>query len=239
MKTCPKEEILQALLDGELKHTVAEAMRTHLSSCANCATAMQEMERSWALINSAFAVDLPEAVPTARLAARIESALADEATPKWAWQQLFWRFGWMAAAMLVMGIAGWLMLRSQPKTLPQQVRIEATFPGSTPKPQPVQAMAKIAEKDSPKAIQPTRRRVKHYTNKIKPEEIEAVTPFYSLREGEDLAPSENLRMVRVELPSSALGEVGLPIALAAANMSVKADVMLGDDGLARAIRFVR
>jgi hypothetical protein len=46
-------------------------------------------------------------------------------------------------------------------------------------------------------------------------------------------------MVRVELPGSALGEVGLPVDPETAKTPVKADVLLGDDGLARAIRFVR
>jgi len=45
--------------------------------------------------------------------------------------------------------------------------------------------------------------------------------------------------VRVELPGSALGEVGLPFDPETAPESVKADVVLGQDGLARAIRFVR
>jgi len=60
-----------------------------------------------------------------------------------------------------------------------------------------------------------------------------------LREGEDLTALENLQLVRVELPGSALSEVGLPIDPETVNEPVKADVVLGQDGLARAIRFVR
>jgi hypothetical protein len=71
------------------------------------------------------------------------------------------------------------------------------------------------------------------------EETEVVTQFFPLREGEDLAALGSMRMLRVELPGSALGEVGLPIAPDSANTPIKADVVLGDDGLARAIRFVR
>jgi hypothetical protein len=71
------------------------------------------------------------------------------------------------------------------------------------------------------------------------EETEVVTQFFPLREGEDLTALESMRILRVELPGSALGEVGLPVAPDSANAPIKADVVLGDDGLARAIRFVR
>jgi len=71
------------------------------------------------------------------------------------------------------------------------------------------------------------------------DEAEVVTRFYPLREGEDLTELESLQLVRVELPGSALSEVGLPVDPETASAPVIADVVLGQDGLARAIRFVR
>jgi hypothetical protein len=71
------------------------------------------------------------------------------------------------------------------------------------------------------------------------QDAEVVTKFYPLREGEDLTALARMQWVRVELPSSALSEVGLPVAPDAVTTRVKADVALGEDGLARAIRFVR
>jgi hypothetical protein len=72
-----------------------------------------------------------------------------------------------------------------------------------------------------------------------PDEAEVVTEFFPLREGEDITALDSLEVVRVELPGSALGEVGLPVDPETMNEPVKADVVLGQDGLARAIRFVR
>lgn len=46
-------------------------------------------------------------------------------------------------------------------------------------------------------------------------------------------------VVRVELPRTALAQFGLPMNAERSNEPVTADVLLGDDGLARAIRFVR
>jgi hypothetical protein len=46
-------------------------------------------------------------------------------------------------------------------------------------------------------------------------------------------------MVRVELPRSAMVSFGLPVHMDRVNEKVKADVLLGVDGLAQAIRFVQ
>jgi hypothetical protein len=69
-------------------------------------------------------------------------------------------------------------------------------------------------------------------------ETEVVTIFFILKEGENLTTMENLSLVRIELPGSAISELGIPIVLDTANARVNADVVLGQDGLARAIRFV-
>ncbi|MCI0662639.1 MAG: hypothetical protein L0220_16350 [Acidobacteria bacterium] len=69
-------------------------------------------------------------------------------------------------------------------------------------------------------------------------ETEVVTIFFILKEGEDLTAMENLSLVRIELPGSAISEMGIPIVLDTENERVNADVVLGQDGLARAIRFV-
>ncbi|HVF41535.1 MAG TPA: hypothetical protein VM936_00895 [Pyrinomonadaceae bacterium] len=53
------------------------------------------------------------------------------------------------------------------------------------------------------------------------------------------AQSEGVHLVRVELPRSALSSFGIPVNAERADGRVKADVLLGEDGTARAIRFVR
>jgi hypothetical protein len=50
---------------------------------------------------------------------------------------------------------------------------------------------------------------------------------------------EDAQVVRIELPGSALLAVGLLVDPEITDEPVKADVVLGYDGLARAIRFVR
>jgi hypothetical protein len=67
---------------------------------------------------------------------------------------------------------------------------------------------------------------------------EIVTDFIPLMQGGRFTQGDGGRLVRVELPRSALASFGLPVNAEAAGGRVKADVLLGDDGLARAIRFV-
>ena len=47
------------------------------------------------------------------------------------------------------------------------------------------------------------------------------------------------QIVRIELPRSALVSFGLPVNMERYHEKVKADVLLGSDGLAHAIRFVQ
>lgn len=75
---------------------------------------------------------------------------------------------------------------------------------------------------------------------VKSNEGERVTEFISLVAGAPAAtPLEGGQLVRVQLPRAALASLGLPLNVERENESVKADVLLGNDGLARAIRFVR
>jgi hypothetical protein len=76
-------------------------------------------------------------------------------------------------------------------------------------------------------------------SKRKSNQAELVSAFYPLMEGEDLDSSEVAQVVRVELPASALGVAGVSIGADISTVPVKAEVALGYDGLARAVRFVR
>jgi hypothetical protein len=68
---------------------------------------------------------------------------------------------------------------------------------------------------------------------------EISTDFLPLTHGSSLAQMDDGQIVRVELPRSALQSFGLPMNAERAGERVKADVLLGYDGVARAIRFVK
>lgn len=68
---------------------------------------------------------------------------------------------------------------------------------------------------------------------------EIATDFIPLVHGDSMNLMESGQLIRVELPRTALVSFGLPMNMERAGERVKADVVVGNDGLARAIRFVR
>jgi hypothetical protein len=67
---------------------------------------------------------------------------------------------------------------------------------------------------------------------------EIATDYLPVAGFSDPAELENGQILRVELPRSALLSFGLPVNPDRASERVRADVLVGSDGLARAIRFV-
>ena len=63
--------------------------------------------------------------------------------------------------------------------------------------------------------------------------------FYPLPEAEALPAVENAMVVRVQLPVSSLQLMGVPVSEERADSSVQADLLLGQDGLARGVRLVQ
>jgi hypothetical protein len=68
---------------------------------------------------------------------------------------------------------------------------------------------------------------------------EVATRFFTLPEARDLPPAEAATVVRVQLPRSTMRLVGLPVNEERADERIRADMVLGQDGIARAIRFVQ
>jgi hypothetical protein len=67
---------------------------------------------------------------------------------------------------------------------------------------------------------------------------EIETGFLPMMAASPLEPTESGHLIRMKLPRSTLGRFGFPLNLGKAEEPVKADVLIGEDGVARAIRFV-
>lgn len=70
-------------------------------------------------------------------------------------------------------------------------------------------------------------------------DTESLTDFVPVAVGGGSAPLDGGQLVRVQVPRAALASLGLPVDTDRAGGTVKADVLLGHDGTARAIRLVR
>lgn len=62
--------------------------------------------------------------------------------------------------------------------------------------------------------------------------------FIPLPNAERIAPDENVNVVRVEVPRSAMLAVGYNVSAEQSSELVEADIKMGANGLARAVRFV-
>jgi hypothetical protein len=62
--------------------------------------------------------------------------------------------------------------------------------------------------------------------------------FIRLPNAARIEPNEDVDVVRVEVPGSAMIAMGIPVSDERASETVLADVALGPDGMARAVRFV-
>jgi hypothetical protein len=69
-------------------------------------------------------------------------------------------------------------------------------------------------------------------------EEEADASFYPLPQAEALPAMENAMVVRVQLPASSLRMMGFPMDEERADAAVQAELLLGQDGLARGVRLV-
>ena len=62
--------------------------------------------------------------------------------------------------------------------------------------------------------------------------------FIPLPNAEQLGPNDEVNMVRMEVPRSTMVELGVAVSADRDSDRVEADVLLGSDGLARAVRFL-
>ena len=174
------------------------------------------------------------------------------------------RNSWIMAAaavlFIVLGIVGlrvYVRKQSQPRNSgPENVLTEASPRESIPV---VDVGTTNSLETTSKRLAPTRRTVPHrrrrllYRNantgsealatKATPTandtDSEVATHFMPLGYADPINLQDGGQLVRVELPRSAMWSMGLPVNIDRYGERVKADVLLGPDGLARAIRFVQ
>jgi len=77
------------------------------------------------------------------------------------------------------------------------------------------------------------------TETIYAKRSEYASDFIPLTYGGVQNPMESGEVIRLQMPRSALIAFGLPVNVEQADAPVKAELLLGEDGMARAIRFVR
>ena len=241
------------IMDASLRETAL----SHAASCSGCASRLDDARAltggmRW-LAAEAEAEEAPARIEASLVAAfrKHHSELpriAIRGTRAGKPRLLYIAAGIAAAAVIVMLIS--LIVSPTPTSEPRlaqdvkqaqhEGRKENTAPAVV---QPGQQEGSIDEPNHKRGLAT----IKH-DRKSKPSvresersrgEVEIATDFIPLVNRESLRELDSGQLMRVELPRSALMSFGLPIDMERANERVKADVVVGQDGLARAIRFVR
>jgi hypothetical protein len=142
---------------------------------------------------------------------------------------------WTAAALVLLAVALALLSRSAPPN----IKKEDMSSGGNPAPRSVIKPDNQEPKIEPQVAKkiPTKRRAATVAGVSR--DNETVTDYIPLTYLADATALESGWVLRVELPPSALIAMGLPAPADQTDSRVKADVVVSDDGVARAVRFVR
>ena len=99
MRECIEEGVLQSYLDGELSREMAERVEAHVASCSTCAEALDEAASEMAMFTRAFESEMAVDVPTLRLRASLDRAIALMNAPvEIQERKKSWSFsGWLAS----------------------------------------------------------------------------------------------------------------------------------------------
>lgn len=242
--------IIEIARDRLMDATTRERGLEHIRRCTPCATLLVE-ERALSRDLSALsarcsAEEIPERIETALLAAFRQRGVAPVVAPR----RRRWLLAAAALALLTFGIslAGWIA--SSPKREPTA----SGSNGAPAAPTDVPTTNGKSDQTPPRIVEvrkPDRRilgpapgqRQKRLASANRRSSgadaaREFVTPFFPVMQGSELIPLDGGQFVRVRMPRSNLIPLGIPIDQGRASETIKADVLLSNDGLARAIRLV-
>ena len=207
----------------------------HASECSACALRLNaERTLEAGLRVLAEGVEEGEAPPHLKLALRAAFDRQVKAAPAPApLRNLALR--WAAAALVLLAVALALLSRSGPPN----IKKEDMSSGGNPAPRSVIKPDNQEPKIEPQVAKkiPTKRRAATVASVSR--DNETFTEYIPLTYLADATAMESGWVLRVELPPSALIAMGLPAPADQTDSRVKADVVVSDDGVARAVRFVR
>jgi len=236
------------LMDAEWRRNA----QTHASACARCAARLEQERTLSARLGAVAAAEAQIKAPAhirQSLRAAFDAGGAPASMPAPAFRasknQLWW--GWAAAAVLLLAVttvlwrgvksSGWDLNADQP-------------PGAsaTPTPRPAEKQPEIkrqedaapaARNDLASAPAPKQRARARQREFIPAGEFDDdATEFYPLTLVAQTEAEEAEQIMRVEVPRSTLLMWGLPVNAERAGEMVQADVVIGEGGVARAIRIL-
>jgi hypothetical protein len=133
---------------------------------------------------------------------------------------------------------GWLTIGAAGSIAAAILLFKLPAPRAVAPPPPPPKVVTVAQTPAP-IIQVKKNRQANRLSHRRPIQPEIATEFLPVAEDDGWTPLDGGRLMRVKLPRAALGVFGLPLDEERGPERVQADVMLSNDGILRAIRFVR
>jgi hypothetical protein len=223
----------------------------HTDVCDDCAARLSD-EQMLTLGLQSFAAEMESMeAPRGVEAKLLEAFRAREVVVPIAKRQSRSRY-WLAAIAAMLLIAVSLLVFSWSKRPVADPRVAGKQEEPQPKPQVRESneqLVKDVEKPAaselpqrvvkPKRFRPVSSRGADNASVANHVTKEIATDFIPLSYMSAASLQEGGQIIRVQLPRSALANFGLPVNMDRYNEKVKADVLYGVDGMARAIRFVQ
>lgn len=253
------EQVVSELARGQMMEADvrAEAL-AHSDQCENCATRLADEEKLSRGLQF-LAADMESLAAPDGVELKLREAFRQRhvAVPVAvnSSRSRYWLVAVAATLLVVMGVLGMWLRSGEPEknvannTQQKQVEVPVeqspttnpTGPTeSAPQKTGAQADNRAVKRQTPKPFRrstgtrraPETQMANHASNEI-------ATDFMPLGDANASVLQEGGQIIRVKLPRSTLVRFGFPVNMDRYNENVKADVIVGVDGLARAIRFVQ
>ena len=219
---------------GSLEASVLNLAWGHAQNCARCARRLARARELTGALEALAKADECEHAPM-RLEVQLLSAFRVHRKTVRSFERR--KLAWGIAAAAVLAVMIGLAVVSQQAG--GSARAVAAIPRDRgerrPPPATLTAPASQAGDD---AHNQASRTVKRAAPAPRPEPVAELAEFLPLPFADDDSPLGAAEVVRIRLSESALGVLGLPVSDEASRQPVTADVVIGEDGVARAIRFI-
>jgi hypothetical protein len=164
-----------------------------------------------------------------------------------------WALAAAAAVLIAFGFIIYRAIQNRPQKSNSVIVIKENEPqkadgavvkkSATPKPSVEPKEQVVKKKRAPRSLRHNRPLIDEpiitVSMPVYDKRSEYATDFIPLSYGGVQKPMESGEVVRLEMPRSALIAFGLPVNVGQADALVEAELLLGEDGMARAIRFLR
>ena len=214
-----------------MENTMQREALVHANTCARCARRLANEQKLSAVVASVVNEDSQRVAPAA--VKQMVMAEFRKQHERSARQGTWWPRVAVVASAAALIVAAAVGLRRAPDEQTVQLKppeVRVTPPAS---PVIVPAVREVAKAH----LRTLRKASRKPANEPAVAGREVTTEFIPIVY--DPEPIERGQIVRIRLPLAALASFGLPVNEEHAEETIRADVILGEDGLARAVRFVK